>query len=178
MTYRISFRVARSAPQKQESGAAKATSSDSLLFQAHCAAPGIAADSGSLFRRPPLDGRIQNYDSPYHVLSTDVKTELCSPSMRSATPHGQCGIPVPSLDPSGRTARQVPRGELSSSISYTGGECQGEVSAACKSEWHPPQASTAIRTSLGSGSGRATSSIESGRLNSWITAALMRRAIV
>ena len=105
MTYRISFRVARSAPQKQESGY-ESTGSDSLLFQAHCAAPGIAADSGSLFRRPPLDGRIQNYDSPYHVLSTNVKTEVCSPSMRSATPHGQCGIPVPSLDPSGRTARR------------------------------------------------------------------------
>src|SRR5216684_5870945 len=91
MTYRISFRIARSAPQKQESGY-EATSSDSLLFQAHCIAPGIAADSGSLFRRPPLDGGIQNYDSPYHVLSTNVKTEVCSPSMRSVMPHGQCAI--------------------------------------------------------------------------------------
>jgi hypothetical protein len=31
---------------------------------------------------------------------------------------------------------------------------------------------------LGSGFGRSTSSIESGRLNSWRTAALIRRAIV
>src|SRR5229473_1123706 len=177
MTYRISFRIARSAPQKQESGY-ESTGSDSLLFQAHCAAPGIAVDSGSLFRRPPLHGRIQNYDSPYHVLSTNVKTEVCSPSMRSVMPHGQCGIPVPSPDPSGRTARQVPRGKLSSSISYTGDECQGEVSATCKSECHTPQASTAIRTSFGSGFGRSTSSIESGHLNSWRTAALIRRAIV
>ncbi len=177
MPYRISFRIARSAPQKQESGY-ESTGSDSLLFQAHCAAPGIAVDSGSLFRRPPLHGRIQNYDSPYHVLSTNVKTEVCSPSMRSVMPHGQCGIPVPSPDPSGRTARQVPRGKLSSSISYTGDECQGEVSATCKSECHTPQASTAIRTSFGLGSGRSTSSIESGRLNSWRTAALIRRAIV
>src|SRR5229473_225432 len=91
MTYRLSFRIARSAPQKQEPGY-ESTGSDSLLFQAHCVAPGIAADSGSLFRRPPLDGRIQNYDSPYHVLSTNVKTEVCSPSMRSVMRHGQCAI--------------------------------------------------------------------------------------
>src|SRR6266851_10418727 len=90
MTYRISFRIARSAPQKQEPGY-ESTGSDSLLFQAHCTAPGIAADSGSFFRSHPLGG-IQNYDSPYHVLSTNVKTEVCSPSMRSVMPHGQCAI--------------------------------------------------------------------------------------
>src|SRR6266478_5694211 len=53
--------------------------------------PALRWDSGSFFRSHPLGG-IQNYDSPYHVLSTNVKTEVCSPSMRSVMPHGQCAI--------------------------------------------------------------------------------------
>src|ERR1700732_1563590 len=40
-----------------------------------CGTPGNAVNSGSLFRRLPLDASIRNYDSLYHVLSTSVKTE-------------------------------------------------------------------------------------------------------
>ena len=43
--------------------------------------PGIAVDFGILFRSPPLDASIKNYDSLYHVLSTNVKTE------RTTAPH-------------------------------------------------------------------------------------------
>jgi hypothetical protein len=58
-----------------------ASSPNSLLSQAYRAAPDIAMNSGSLFRCLPLDASIKNYDSLYHVLSTNVKTE------QTAAPH-------------------------------------------------------------------------------------------
>jgi hypothetical protein len=76
-TSRISFRIGPSSlcPQMQESRYDCYWLGLPFIAGLPCGTSGISVNSGSLFGCLPLDASIKNYDSLYHVLSTNVKTE-------------------------------------------------------------------------------------------------------
>jgi hypothetical protein len=60
---------------------------DSPLSQAYRGVPRHYGGLRNAFQAPaPLDAAIENYDSLYHVLSTNVKTE------RTAAPHKETNV--------------------------------------------------------------------------------------